>query len=155
VTAVPYIVGTLAIVYWGRRSDRTGERKFHTAFALLVAGVGTLAASFLADPTAKMVAFSVAAFGVFGSLPVFWTLPTAFLSGAAAAGGIAIINSIGNLSGFVGPYAMGYIKDATGGYEGGLQLLAALAFVAMAIVLVLRHNSALERAPERRTAAAE
>ena len=94
-------------------------------------------------------------FGIFGCLPVFWTLPTAFLSGAAAAGGIAIINAIGNLSGFVGPYAMGYIKDTTGGYEGGLQLLAALAFAAMVIVMVLRQNSALERAPDSRAAAAE
>src|SRR3954447_8334869 len=94
-------------------------------------------------------------FGIFGCLPVFWTLPTAFLSGAAAAGGIAIINSIGNLSGFAGPYAMGYIKDTTGGYEGGLQLLAALGFMAMVIVMVLRHNSALEREPGRQAALAE
>ena len=94
-----------------------------------------------------MVALSVAAFGVFGCLPVFWTLPTAFLSGAAAAGGIAIINAIGNLSGFFGPYLMGYLKDLTGTYEAGLQSLAALGFIAMLIVLVLRHNPALERAP--------
>ena len=147
VTAIPYVIGTLSIVYWGRRSDRTGERKGHTAFALFVAGVAILAASMLSDPTLKMVAFSVAAFGVFGCLPVFWTLPTSFLSGAACAGGVAIINSIGNLSGFVGPYAMGYIKDKTGSYEGGLQLLAGLGFLAMVIVLALRHDSALERAP--------
>jgi ACS family tartrate transporter-like MFS transporter len=155
VTAIPYVVGTFAIVYWGRRSDRMGERKFHAGFALFVAAAGILAASFLPDPTMKMVALSVGAFGVFGCLPVFWTLPTAFLSGAAAAGGIAIINSIGNLSGFAGPYAMGYIKDTTGGYEGGLRLLAGLGFVAMLIVLALRHNSALERAPGDQTAPAE
>jgi ACS family tartrate transporter-like MFS transporter len=153
VTAIPYIIGTIAIVYWGRRSDRTGERKGHAAFALFLAGAGILAASFLADPTMKMTALSVAAFGVFGCLPVFWTLPTAFLSGAAAAGGIAIINSIGNLSGFAGPYAMGYIKDATGEYEGGLQLLAALGFLAMLIVLALRHDRGLERAPDSTAAA--
>ncbi len=147
VTAIPYIVGTISIVYWGRHSDRTGERKGHAAFALFVAAASILAASFLADPTLKMIAFTVSAFGVFGCLPVFWTLPTSFLSGAAAAGGIAIINSIGNLSGFAGPYAMGYIKDATGGYEGGLQLLAGLGFIAGVIVLVLRHDSALEQAP--------
>src|SRR3954447_16766260 len=94
-------------------------------------------------------------FGIFGCLPVFWTLPTAFLSGAAAAGGIAIINSIGNLSGFVGPYAMGYIKVTTGGYDGGLQLLAALGFIAMLIVALLPHNAALERAPGEQRAPAE
>jgi len=155
VTAIPYVVGTIAIVYWGHHSDRSGERKFHAGLALLLAGLGILAASFLADPTLKMLAFSVAAFGVFGCLPVFWTLPTAFLSGAAAAGGIAIINSIGNLSGFVGPYVMGYVKDTTGSYEGGLQILAVLGFIAMIIVLLLPHNSTLERAPGSHTAPAE
>jgi len=155
VTAIPYIVGTAAIVYWGRRSDRKEERKGHTAFALLVAGLGIGAASLTADPTLKMVAFSIGAFGVFGALPVFWTLPTAFLSGAAAAGGIAVINSIGNLSGFFGPYLMGYIKDQTGGYEGGLQSLAAMGLIAMVIVLLLRHDRALEQVPERRVSPAE
>ena len=92
----------------------------------------------LDDPTMKMVALSVAGFGIFGCLPVFWTLPTAFLSGAAAAGGIALINSIGNLAGFAGPYAMGRIKDLTGSYTGGLLSLAAAGFIAMIIVLVAR-----------------
>ncbi len=147
VTAIPYVCGTIGIVYWGRHSDRTGERKGHTAVALLVAAGGTLAASFLPDPTLKMLAFSVAAFGVFGCLPTFWALPTSFLSGAAAAGGIAIINSIGNLSGFAGPYAMGYLKDRTGGYEAGLQLLAGLGFMAMIVVLSLAHDRRLEQAP--------
>jgi ACS family tartrate transporter-like MFS transporter len=147
VTAIPYIVGVFAIIYWGRRSDRMQERKGHTAFALAIAGCGILASTFLPDPTMKMVALSIGAFGVFGCLPVFWTLPTAFLSGAAAAGGIAIINSIGNLSGFAGPYLVGFIKDRTGGFEGGLQCLAAFGFIAMLIVLVLRHDKALEQAP--------
>ncbi|GAC1344090.1 MAG: MFS transporter [Acetobacteraceae bacterium] len=155
VTAVPYMVGVVGIVYWGRRSDRTGERKFHTAFALLLAGTGILASTFLPDPTMKMIALSAAAFGVFGCLPVFWTLPTSFLSGAAAAGGIAIINSIGNLSGFFGPYLVGYIKDATGGFEGGLQCLAAMGFAAMIIVLILRHDAALERSPSGPSVPAE
>ncbi len=155
VTAIPYIVGVIAIIYWGRRSDRMQERKGHAAVALGVAGVGILLSTFLPDPTLKMIALSVGAFGVFGCLPVFWTLPTSFLSGAAAAGGIAIINSIGNLSGFVGPYLVGYIKDRTGGFEGGLQCLAAFGFVAMLIVLALRHDNELERAPDRQAFPAE
>jgi nitrate/nitrite transporter NarK len=85
----------------------------------------------------KMVALSVAGFGIFGCLPVFWTFPAAFLSGAAAAGGIALINSIGNLAGFAGPYAMGSIKDMTGSYTGGLLSLSAVGLIAMAIVLAL------------------
>ena len=84
---------------------------------------------------------------MFGSLPVFWTLPTAVLSGTAAAAGIAVINSIGNLAGFAGPYAMGWVKDATGSFTGGLLLIAALAVAAMVIVLVLSHDPALEKTP--------
>ena len=155
VTAIPYVVGVFAIIYWGRRSDRLKERKGHAAVALGVAAVGIGAAAFLADPTLKMIALSVAAFGVFGSLPVFWTLPTSFLSGAAAAGGIAIVNSIGNLSGFAGPYLMGYIKDRTGSFDGGLLCLAVFGFIAMVIVLILNHDTTLERAPEGQVRAAE
>ena len=103
VTALPYVVGVISIVWWGRRSDRKLERRFHLAFPLFVASAGIAASTALDDPTMKMVALSVAGFGIFGCLPVFWTFPTAFLSGAAAAGGIALINSIGNLAGFAGP----------------------------------------------------
>jgi len=94
-----------------------------------------------------MTALSVAGFGIFGCLPVFWTFPAAFLSGAAAAGGIALINSIGNLAGFVGPYVMGRIRDLTGSYTGGLLSLAAVGFVAMVVVLALQGDHALERVP--------
>ncbi len=149
VTAIPYAVGVVSIVYWGRRSDRMQERKGHAAFALAVAAGGIAISTLLQDPTMKMIALSTAAFGVFGALPVFWTLPTSFLSGAAAAGGIAIINAIGNLSGFFGPYLVGYIKDRTGSFDGGLLALAAFGFIAMVIVLVLNHDSTLERTPER------
>src|SRR3954447_4698070 len=98
-----------------------------------------------------MLAFSVAGFGIFACLPVFWTLPTAFLSGAAAAGGIAIINSIGNLSGFAGPYVMGWLKDATGAYTAGLLVVAATALAGVGVVAALRHEHALEAAPEEPT----
>ena len=78
---------------------------------------------------------------------MFWTLPTAFLSGAAAAAGIAVINSIGNLAGFAGPFAMGWIKDATGSFTAGLLMIAAAGLVAMVIVLLLGHDTRLEHAP--------
>ena len=147
VSAIPYVVGVLSIVWWGHRSDAKLERRFHTAFAIFVVAAGLTVAAFLDDPRAKMVAFSVAGFGIFGALPVFWTLPTAFLSGAAAAGGIAIINSIGNLAGFAGPSVMGLIKDSTGSFTDGLLVLAGTAVVAMVIVLALGHDTALERTP--------
>ena len=94
-----------------------------------------------------MIALIVGAFGVYASLPIFWTLPTAFLAGAAVAPGIAAINSIGNLSGYFGPFAIGWIKDATGGFAWGLVTIAACAVVALAITLALGHDPQLERAP--------
>ena len=145
VAAIPYVAGTLGMVYWGRHSDRTGERREHTALAALVAGAGIVASTLVDDPTGKMIALSIAGFGVFAVLPVFWTLPTAFLSGSAAAGGIAIINSIGNLSGFAGPFVMGKMKDATGSYTIGLLAVAGVVFLAMLVALSLPHEAKLER----------
>ena len=147
VSATPYVVGLIGMVWWGRRSDRVAERRFHAAFPLLVAAAGIAVSTALDDPTLKMLSLCVAGFGIFACLPVFWTLPTAFLSGASAAAGIAVVNSVGNLAGFAGPFAMGWIKDHTGSYAGGLLLLAALGILAMGIVLLIGHDDALERAP--------
>ena len=98
-----------------------------------------------------MLFLSLAGFGIFSCLPVFWTLPTAFLSGAAAAGGIAIINSIGNLAGFFGPSIVGWLKDATGSFSAGLLVLAACGIIGAGIVLLLGHDTRLEEAPGGRT----
>jgi MFS transporter, ACS family, tartrate transporter len=147
VTAIPYAIGAIFMVWYGYRSDATGERKGHTAIGLLIAAAGIAASTLTGNPALTIIAFTIGACGVFGTLPVFWTLPTAVLSGTAAAAGIAVINSIGNLAGFAGPYAMGWIKDATGSFAGGLLLIAALAIAAMIIVLALGHNRALERTP--------
>lgn len=148
ISALPYVVGVISIVVWGRRSDRKLERRFHTALPLGVAATAIAVSTVIEDPTMKMTVFSIAGFGIFSSLPVIWTLPAAFLSGPAAAGGIALINSIGNLAGFAGPFAMGRIKDLTGSYTGGLLSLAAAGYGAMIMVLVIRHDQALERPPE-------
>jgi D-galactonate transporter len=145
VTAIPYLAGSVAMVWWGHRSDRTGERKWHCAVPALIAAAGLAASTAFADPTAKMAVLTVAGLGIFAALPVFWTLPTALLTGTAAAGGIALINSIGNLAGFAGPYAMGFIKDATGGFAWGLLFIAALAFMSFVVVLLLGHDPELER----------
>jgi MFS transporter, ACS family, tartrate transporter len=148
VTSLPYIVGAFGMVLWGRRSDRKLERKWHVAIPLLVAAGGIAASTALDDPVLKMIALSIAGFGIFGCLPVIWTLPAAFLSGAAAAGGIAAVNSLGNLAGFFGPYAMGWIKDSTGSFAAGLLCLAGAGLVGVAAVLLLRHDTALENAPD-------
>jgi D-galactonate transporter len=147
ISAIPYLCGVIGMVFWGRRSDRTLERRFHLVAGLLVAATGMAVAAGFDDPALKMLAFCIAGFGIFASMPVFWTLPTAFLSGTAAAGGIAMINSIGNLAGFAAPYAMGWVKDATGSYAGGLLMLAASGAIAAVIVLALGHERSLEQPP--------
>jgi ACS family tartrate transporter-like MFS transporter len=148
VAALPYVVGLVSIVAWSRRSDRKMERRFHLAFPLFVASAGIAVSTLFDDPTLKMASLAVAGFGIFGALPVFWTFPAAFLSGPAAAGGIALINSIGNLAGFTGPFAVGRIKDLTGSYTGGLLTLSACGLVAMIIVLVFPRQDLVEHVPE-------
>ena len=148
INAIPYVVGFVGMVWWGLRSDREGERTMHLAVALALAAIGIAGGAFLNEPVAKMIALTVGAFGVFAALPIFWTLPTAFLAGAAVAPGVAAINSIGNLSSYFGPFVMGWIKDLTGGFAGGLVTIAACAAAGLAITLALGHDPHLERAPE-------
>ncbi|NOG74092.1 MFS transporter [Roseicella sp. DB1501] len=145
VTAIPYAFGAVAMVLWGRSSDRTGERVWHTAGAAILAAAGLGACAMLSDPVMVMLVLSIGALGIFGCLPPFWTLPTALLSGSAAAGGIALINSIGNLAGFVGPYAVGWVKESTGSFAMALLALAALPLAAGILVLAMGHDPALER----------
>ncbi|MDT8277956.1 MFS transporter, partial [Roseomonas mucosa] len=98
------------------------------------------------DLTLKILALALASFGIFSALPIFWTLPTAVLSGTAAAAGIAWINSVGNLGGYFGPQIFGIIRDRTGADYYGLLFLAALPVMSIVLILVLGHNRALERA---------
>jgi MFS transporter, ACS family, tartrate transporter len=144
VTLTPYAIGAAGMIYWGLRSDKEGERKLHLVIALFLAAAGIAASAFVDNPYIKMLLISVGSFGVFAALPLIWTLPTAFLSGAAAAGGIAAINALGNLSGFLGPYVVGYIKDRTSSFTGGLLAIAAAGAVGMIIVMLLRHDTRLE-----------
>jgi len=144
ITAIPYVAGAIAMVFWGLRSDHARERKWHVAIPILLSAIGMALSAATEDPVLKMSALTMAGLGIFGVLPCFWTLPTALLTGTAAAAGIALINSIGNIAGFVGPFAMGYIKDATGSFMFGLLFIAALAVISFAVVLSLGHNPALE-----------
>ena len=144
-TALPFAVGAATMVWWGMRSDRTGERKLHVAFAILVAAIGVGGSALVDAPVAKVLLLTLGAMGTYGCLPVFWALPTAFLSGPAAAGGIAIINALGNLSGYFGPAATGRLKDMTGSYSAGFLVMAGLALVAAGVVMVLSHDARLER----------
>jgi MFS transporter, ACS family, tartrate transporter len=148
INAIPYVVGFVGMVWWGIRSDAHMERTRHLTVTLAITAVGIGVSAFLNDPLLKMIALTFGAFGVFASLPIFWTLPTAILSGASAAAGIAAINSIGNLSGYFGPFVVGWIKDATGSFAWGLLVIAACAAVAAAIALALGHDVTLEKEPE-------
>jgi D-galactonate transporter len=148
INAIPYLVGFLGMIWWGKRSDARMERTRHLAIALALAAIGVGASAFIGDPLFKMIALTVGAFGVFAALPIFWTLPTAILSGASAAAGIAAINSIGNLSGYFGPFVIGWIKDATGSFAWGLAVVAACAAIALVIALALGHDASLEQAPD-------
>jgi ACS family tartrate transporter-like MFS transporter len=133
VTAIPYLVAAIGMVLWAYHSDRRGERIWHVAIAGFVGGAGMIAAAYIPSNVLGMVALSFAIWGIYAALTPFWTLPTAFLSGTAAAGGIALINSLGNAGGFVGPYVVGAIKDATGSLNMALVVLG-LALIGAGLV---------------------
>jgi MFS family permease len=145
ITALPYIVGGIGMIFWGRHSDKTGERIWHCVIPFIAMVIGLGLAAMIADPTAKIAVLCIAAWGFFSILPIFWTLPTAFLSGAGAAAGIAAVNSIGNLGGYFGPQVFGLLKTSTGGDTASLIFLAASAFVGIIVVWRLGHNPELEK----------
>jgi MFS family permease len=137
ITAVPYAVGAVGMVLWSHRSDRTRERVWHMVVPCAAIIAGLAGAAFATDPALKMALICLAGFGLFASLPVFWTLPTAALNGAAAAAGIAAVNSIGNLGGYFGPQVFGLLKDRTGSELVGLLCLAALPALSAGLVFAL------------------
>jgi MFS transporter, ACS family, tartrate transporter len=145
VSALPFFVGAVGMLWYGRHSDRMMERRTHTAFAFLITAVGLVIAALLSSPLPRLIALCFASFGAFSVLPVFWSIPAAFLSGAAAAVGMAYINSIGNVAGFAGPFIMGWIKDVTGSFDGGLLVTAAVSIVAAMATLCLSYDPQLEQ----------
>ncbi len=138
ITAVPYVIGAVVMVWWGRHGDRTGERRWHVALPSIIGGVAIPIALYLGNPFAAMTAVTVCAVGVLAGLPTFWALPSTFLSGAAAAGGIALINSLGNISGFAAPYITGWLSDFTGTERAGLWVVGIYMVLAGIGALVLR-----------------
>ncbi len=138
INAIPYVLGAVAMIVWARHGDRTKERVWHVAGPLILGGVAIPITLYLGSPLAAMVAVSVCAIGIMAFLPSFWALPTTFLTGAAAASGIALINSVGNLSGFAAPYITGWLADLTGNQKAGLWVVGATMIAAAVITLVLR-----------------
>jgi len=137
---VPYVFAFFAMYFIGRSSDKTGERRYHTIAGMLTGAVGLTGSVLLADISiaVSMVFFTIAVMGIYGSFGPFWSIPPSFLTTTAAAAAIAMINSIGNLGGFIGPYAMGFIRDATGFFTGGTMFLVACLLIAAALLMTLR-----------------
>ena len=132
-SAVPYLVGMIALVIWGWSTDRSHERRWHLIVASLTGFVGLAAAGALGSSYWALAAMCLAVAGIYGVRPSFWPLPSVFLSGTAAAGGIALINSIGNLGGYVGPFVVGWIKDSTNSFEMALYFLAGCSLASAAV----------------------
>lgn len=136
-SAIPYIVASIAMVLIGAHSDRTGERRWHVAGCAFAGAAALLLAAYSSSITLSIAAISVAVLGVFSMVGPFWTMPTSFLSGTAAATGIALINSVGNLGGFFGPYIIGLVRTSTGEFRGGLLVVGTtLALSGLVCVLV-------------------
>ncbi len=143
-SALPYIAAAIGMVLLGVSSDRSGERFWHVALPSLLGAAGFAASAFLHTPLPGLLALTVAAVGDLGSRGPFWALPPRFLTGSALAAGIALINTMGAVGGFVGPYAVGLVKDFTGSFTGGLLLLSALLVVSAVATLSLRRSAVLE-----------
>jgi D-galactonate transporter len=148
-TAIPYLIGAFGMVALGKHSDQTRERRWHCAFAAFLGGAGLVAASLLAGHLAlALAALSFATVGIFATMPLFWAMPTAYLSGPAAAGGIALINSLGLIGGFVSPFVIGWMKTLTGSVNYGLYFVTALMVLGAIALLAKVPASALREKRE-------
>jgi ACS family tartrate transporter-like MFS transporter len=138
-TAIPFVAALAGMVLVGRHSDRTGERKWHVAVCALVAAAGLLlAVGFQDNVWMLVVAFTLSQLGQRSLLAVFWAIPPIFLGGTAAAAGIALINSLGNLGGWVGPTVVGWLRGSSGNYTSGLLVLVAALVIEAALVASMR-----------------
>ncbi len=141
IVALPSLLALIALIYWGRRSDRNKERYGHAAFANFLGGAALLSSVLLHDPTARIAALAVAFACTLAFTAPFWSIPGTFLTGGAAAGGIGAISALGVFGGFLSPWFIGLIKDRTGDFRIGLGAIAVLAMI-FAIALFFRRPSA-------------
>jgi ACS family tartrate transporter-like MFS transporter len=137
---IPAGCAVIAMVLWARHSDRSGERIWHVVGPCLLAAGGLVYVGSAATIPGVLIALSLVNIGISAAKAPLWSLPTLFLSGSAAAAGIALINAIGNLGGFAGPYLIGWIKDQTGSFRGGLYAVAGLLLVSALLTLILAHS---------------
>lgn len=137
-STIPYIAAAISMVLVGIHSDRSGERRWHTALPAFVGAAGLLLAAQSTSVVPMIAGITVAVLGVFSMLGPFWTMPTSLLTGTAAAAAIALINSVGNLGGFFGPYIIGLIRTHTGSFKNGLLVVGAVLALGGAIALLVR-----------------
>ncbi|MFN0123460.1 MAG: MFS transporter [Blastocatellia bacterium] len=139
VPAIPYFFGFIAMLIWARNSDQTGERRLHTATPMLMAAVALALSIWLGSNLAFfMILFIIVGIGVHAYLPVFWTWPSVWLTASASAAAIGLINSVGNLGGFVGPYVVGWLQKSTGSYAAGMAFLVVSIMIAGLLALTLK-----------------
>jgi MFS transporter, ACS family, tartrate transporter len=138
INAIPYLIAIVAMLLIGYNSDKTGERRWHVALAAFSSAVGFGFSAWLQNPYFAMAALMMALVGLKSAMGPFWALSTTFLSGTAAAGGIALINSVGNLGGFVGPTLVGVLNDRTGSMEMSLWILGGSLLLMAILILTIR-----------------
>jgi ACS family tartrate transporter-like MFS transporter len=158
--ALPNLVAVVCMIGNGVHSDRTGERRWHVAVPAFLGAVGWALAAltftpWLDSPILTLAALALVQAGIMSMLPTFWTLPTAFLRGVAAAGGIALINSVGNLGGFAGPNIVGQLKGGTGSFTPGLLAMAGTLCFGGILALCVRHDEQRESKPSALQPASE
>lgn len=150
-SAIPYVAAVIALLWWGKRSDRRNERVYHIMLPLVLAIAGISLTAFSGSALLSIAGLTMASAGLFAVLPVFWALPPRFMVGSAAAGGIAVINSIGNLGGFFGPTAMGYVKDLTGYFGVGLVVNILMLSVSLLTMFILARRTGIGKNTENET----
>ena len=145
ITMIPYFCGALAMVLIGKSSDRTGERKYHAAFGPFLGTIGLLGVVMSPSPIFSIIAICIATCGLYSFSGPYWTLTTSMITAEVAVVGTGIINSVGNLGGFVGPYAMGYLIDTTGNINNGVAFLAImLGLTCIQVLLLGKRQTATE-----------
>jgi D-galactonate transporter len=137
-SAVPWLAGVFSMLWFGRSADKHKERRWHVVIPMLMAATGLVLSVLLASNVyLSFAALILACMGIVSGIPLFWSLPTSFLAGAGAAAGIAAINSIANLAGFVAPYVVGWLKQITQSTDSGMYLLAVVLLIGAAITLTI------------------
>jgi MFS family permease len=154
ITAIPYLPAAIVMYFWSRDASKRGLKTWHIAGPAIAGAVSIPLALFAGSPAATIAVITVTACAIFAALPNFWTLPTRFLTGAAAAAGVALINTIGNLAGFSAPFVTGFVHDWTGGYEVPMFIVGLVMLVSAVLMVLLARSNRINPATVDETDAA-